>query len=611
MRKISLYLLPPLCVTLLSSAAWAGGFVVPSGVTVTYSGGLDTGETGIVQQGGAIEVSDDFTAGIFANADNTIENAGRITANGFLVNGIFAGNDNRITNSGLIEANGEYAGFGIFAGDGNIVNNTGVVSTGGSFSEGIYVANGNRVTNSGSLSGSFAYVSGDRNTFVNSGRVSGVYIGVTAISDNEIINSGTIIGGESSVYLEGSNNTLRLLTGSNIQGLLYLGSGNTVDVEPGLNTALSYEVSDGVPKIRTNGTPYAISQGTVAPVYGSGPTGTIAVIDPTGFSAQDEMLIDLTRVIADNVDARLAASRQQTSPGAVAMGASVVVPTADATPGTLGMIAWAAGLAQGRNQKADGVDVGFRTQQGGFMLGLDGEAKADIRLGGFIGGSMGRLETDTNSQSIDTDSYFGGLYASLQQNAYFLNVALAAGVSKQSSNRTVANNIVAGGIEHAKADYDAAFLSPSATIGTDIALPGAVLTPSLRARYAALSTENYEEHGSEADLSVGQRTAQAFDGRAQFAMMVPVRLEGGTFTTTVRLGGDATYLNGDRVDAVLLGQSLDFNVGNNNPKLQGCGGLDVSYSTDGGTRFFAGTEYGIGSEQNATIQANAGIEMRL
>jgi hypothetical protein len=338
-------------------------------------------------------------------------------------------------------------------------------------------------------------------------------------------------------------------------------------------------------------------------------TGILAVVDPTGFSAQDEMLNDLTRVIADNVDARLAEVRQGASPGSVAMNGSVIVPTADAPPGSGGTVAWAAGLAQGRDQQADGADVGFNTQQGGFMLGLDGEARTDIRLGGFIGAATAQFETETNSQSIDTDSYFGGLYASLRQDAHFLNLAVTAGLSSQSSDRTVANNLVDGGMEHAKADYDGVFISPSATLGTDIVLPGAVLTPSLRARYAALSLESYDEEGSEADLSVDQRTVQAFDARAQLAMMVPVSLDGGTFATTVRLGGDVTYADGNQVDAVLLGEAIDFDVGNDDPTLQGFAGLDLSYLNNGGTRFFAGAEYGMGSNQNSTIQADAGIAL--
>lgn len=414
-----------------------------------------------------------------------------------------------------------------------------------------------------------------------------------------ITNSGKIIGGQHSVSFLGAGNTLNIRAGSTLQGLLDLGAGNTINIARGMNTAYAYE--GGEVTIGASGLPHVNVEGEGG--------GTIVTVDPTGFSAQDEMLNDLTRVIADGVDNRLATARQPPSNGSVAMNGLVVTPTADATPTSVGLTAWAAGLTQSREQQSDGAEVSFDTRQAGLVIGLDGQARQDIRLGGFIGLSAARFNTDANSQSIDTDNYFGGLYAGIERQAFFLNLAVTAGVSSQSSDRTVANNMVAGGSEQAKADYDGIFISPSATLGKDIALQGAILTPSLRARYAVLSVENYEEHGTDADMSVQQRGVQALEFRGQLALMVPASLEGGTLATTVRLGGDATFASGDTVDAQILGQSTDFNVGNDDQSLEGFAGLDLSYLTDGGTRFFAGAEYGIGRNQATTAQADAGIEL--
>lgn len=441
--------------------------------------------------------------------------------------------------------------------------------------------------------------------------------GIHTMGSGMIINNnGEIIGGRHSVNFEGIGNTLNLFAGTKLQGIFKLGSGNTLNIGKGMNTAFSYL---GTPLIGTPGAAYVdrrgiMVSGSLSDEAANAPripetSGTLAVVDPTGFSAQDEMLNDLTRIIADIVDTRLAEARQGDFSGTVTMNGPAIVPTADAPPDSPGMVAWAAGLVQSRDQNADGVDVGFDITRGGFMLGLDGAARTDVRLGVFIGASVAKFDTNTSSQSIDTDSYFAGLYANLRKDAYFLNLAVTAGLSSQSSDRAVANNVVDGGIERARADYDGVFVSPSATVGADIALPSAVLTPSLRVRYAAQSLESYDEHDSEADLSVDQRTAQVFDARAQLAIMVPVVLDGGTFRTIVRVGGDATYADGDKVGAVLLGQSVDFNVGNDDQALQGFAGLDLWYLLDSGLSVFAGAEYGLGSDQNSTLQADAGITL--
>jgi hypothetical protein len=52
--------------------------------------------------------------------------------------------------------------------------------------------------------------------------------------------------------------------------------------------------------------------------------------------------------------------------------------------------------------------------------------------------------------------------------------------------------MVAGGIEHAEANYGGFLLSPSVRIGTDMAMGSGTLTPSLRLRYAGLFLEGYE-----------------------------------------------------------------------------------------------------------------------
>ncbi len=119
-----------------------------------------------------------------------------------------------------------------------------------------------------------------------------------------------------------------------------------------------------------------------------------------------------------------------------------------------------AGLGAHRDQDANGADVGFDSSLGGLLVGYDAEVSGGTRVGGFLGASTSISRSMPGSQEIDADSYFGGLYASFTGASHFLDLAVTGGLSDQSSDRTVANNLVIGGIEHVTADYDGLIVSP-------------------------------------------------------------------------------------------------------------------------------------------------------
>ena len=86
--------------------------------------------------------------------------------------------------------------------------------------------------------------------------------------------------------------TLTLRPGSIIEGRIRLGGGtDTLNVINGLNLASSFQ--GGPEIINTNGAPYAVSGRQVA------------VVDPTGFAMQDEVIIDLTDNVSNSVLAPL------------------------------------------------------------------------------------------------------------------------------------------------------------------------------------------------------------------------------------------------------------------------------------------------------------------
>ena len=165
----------------IPSTVLAAGITIPSGTTVTTTQNLtDPGDTGIVEDGGTINVvdGDGMTldasnqtgtnngkivvhrnaganiAGVGSSATNsTIVNNGEITASGEDAYGI-AGDETglSITNSGSISTSGT-DGYGIFTlGDGAAISNSGTIKSRGDDGYGIYsLGVGTKILHSGTL----------------------------------------------------------------------------------------------------------------------------------------------------------------------------------------------------------------------------------------------------------------------------------------------------------------------------------------------------------------------------------------------------------------------------------------------------------------------------
>lgn len=584
------------CVAL--GALWAGSggaqaddFIVRSGETANFQQMSDPGDVGIIESGGTIRTFNNFNSPVrMFNTDQALINYGLIATEGDSVIGILS-----------VEANAQ-------------IHNAGVITIAGFLGSSAIGALGPnaQIYNSGRISSaSLGILSvGPDALIYNSGDIATVHsYGIQASGTNATITNSGKIASEQwfAIIFEGSSATLNLLAGTAIHGgIQFVAADATLNVGPGLNTALTFT---GLPaSINTLGAPILVHDALVA------------VVDPTGFSAEDEMLTDLTRAIAGAVDGRLNAARF----GYVPMASSVTAyAEADTQPTTFGYASgssagpsggnsgfWAAGLGSWRNQDPDGPNVGFDTALGGLLVGYDAEVTGGTRVGGFLGASTSRFETDADSQEIDADSYYGGVYAGFTGQTYFLDLSLTGGVSQQSSDRTVANNLVEGGIEHADADYDGVFVSPSATIGTTYAMSGGTLIPTLRARYAGLFLDDYDESGSVANLSVDGRDVNVFDFRAQLAYALAAKpLDSGSFHAVFRFGADATFADNENVEAVLLGDALNFSVSGDDT-LRGFAGVDVAYRTDGGSSYFFGAEAGYDSDA-VTLDVKGGLQIPL
>ena len=396
-----------------------------------------------------------------------------------------------------------------------------------------------------------------------------------------------ISGSAGAVLFAGSGNTLSLLAGSKIVGVLAGMGGNTLSIGSRLNTALTYTNTSTV-TITTNGIPYV--------AYG----GVLAVVDPTLFAAEDDMVADLSRSVGNAIDARLGSAIGQSVD-------TIMASTSNAQATGAEWETWATGLASYRQQGEEGLNDGFDTTLGGFALGSDTVLSSGTRFGGFVGASSAHLNTSAGNEQIDSTSTYAGIYAGYTLPNAFVNLALTGGSAKADTIRDVLNNMVAGGIEQAKGNPDGTFITPQATIGTQIKNASGILTPSLRIAYTHLTMGSYAETGSTANMTVAARTVSTLDLRGQVAFAIkPIITATSQFDATVRLGADASFSNSDDISATLLAQPITFST-SQDTNIRGFAGIDLTQAMDNGAKLNLSVEAGYGTSNAVTLQGTAGL----
>ncbi|CTQ47588.1 autotransporter family protein [Roseibium aggregatum] len=581
-----------------------------------YQGGFTNTGT-IVGMTGSGAVTHNITQGGF------FTNSGSISGG---KNGVDIGNitdGGGLTNSGTII--GE-TGFGITVLDidNNFLNtNTGVISgstlgatignVNGSFlNEGKILAGTDALTignitgkfsNSGTISGANNAVNAAGSTihggFENSGLIEGKSgDGLVAASvSGKLVNSGTIIGGDHAIRLTGSDDTeLMLLKGSVIQGAIDLGGGsNTFSVAHGMSTVTTF--SGATPTIgTTSGAPYAVS--------GS----KIAVVDPTSLSVTDEFITDLTGGIFSSLENRLSGVRNGDY-GAV---------STHGEPDRSGLaepdhLFWADGFGTFRRQDSNGAATATNQWLGGFVLGADGLLHPDTRAGFFAGASWGRMEAESNAQDTGNQSFYVGTYASVLKAGLAFDLALTAGYSHFDQDRKVANNLAAGGIETATADYGGWFISPELVVTKPLNMSGAVpLELSAGARYAGLFLDAYTESGTSDPLTVNQRDVHT--GIARLQLSLPHEYfgpNGGVTHTRLKAGIEGrTNFGGDTIDGALLGQNIAFDPGGEANVLGAFAGVSAEYDTAHGLVMYGDAESQVETSGSVQVSGRIGLKFK-
>jgi hypothetical protein len=597
--------------TIIGSGDTQAGINVQSGVSANLSNSGTITETGTSTVG----ISTDSEFATISNS-GTITTDDDVTDTTDLTAGILVQGDNStVTNTGTINTTG-YDSYGILvvATGATAINRGTIYSTSdttigsGAFSIGVYapVSDGAELVNDGKIvsTGDAAYgidsYGSENSTIVNRGTIiaNGTEYGEGVLhvlgDDATLINSGTIIatasaGDPFAIDMYGANNTITLLAHTALQGGIYIDepSSATLNIGTGLNTALTFYNSADLPTtINTNGQPYVID--------GS----LLAVVDPTGLAAANSFGFDLSRTITDAVEAHLAA------PGGDGM-------TTGALPGSAGSVHhdyWAAGLGfYGDHAAADSLD-GYHYGAGGMMLGTDRSLSATTTAGLFGGVSAGRIVTAADSTTIDTAGGFAGGYWSHDDGKAFAHVSVTGGGLANTSDRTVANNLVAGGLETASADYGSFYISPALTLGLHHDIGAAIFSPSIGARYVGLYRGGYTESGSAADVTADAGSAQALDLRGEFRTDFAAAVsDAGVRRFNVRAGVDGIFTWGGAVDGELLGTDITLLANGQTSVARGYLGGGMTFTHADGTLISADVQASYDTADTFALSAQAGL----
>lgn len=584
----------------------ATDIVVSDGETVTDTVFLlDVGDSLTVESGGIIDTSATFDAS-GASADNnnqTVTNKGTIIAerHGIRSNGI----NNTIENSGSIRA---LLGHGINITTGtsidaqdNVVTNTGRIDAALHGIRTDTAVVGTTIYNEGTI---FAGIHGIRSygageMIKNSGTIVADDIGILVDGDNTFItNSGFVVGKSGisvSTTANASDAVFYLNAGSVLDGLVELrGSDPTLNIGSGLNLFLDY---DGVVPVVNSKVPI---------VHDTANT-LIYTIDPSGFALSQSFM----QTTADAVhNAVLGATSLGNGTGGGFAGDQTFAYAGQA-PGfeDSGPRGWVSGFGGYQSQNGSGFVTGGDQAYGGLVAG-GGFASSDRMFGVFAGGSYSQLESDHDTQKIDAASVYGGIYGGAALGANWINANFAVGYTSFDSDRTVANNMVSGGLETASARYDGYFISPSLTVGRSI---GDRTELSFGGHYAGLFLDGYRETGSAANLTVSGRDVHVAAVRGQVKYLAHQKsTANGQFSVETWAGLDGLFnLNGEDVEATVAGVALNFPASFSDSAAVGFAGVGVNHKpTSGNWSFNASLEGRYGSDSFAEIRATGGASMK-
>lgn len=496
----------------------------------------------------------------------TVINSGTIRA--LVDDGIDGAADVYIENSGTITGGMNDA---IELDNGTVINSGTIISTSSSPGEvdaGIdFDLGGGEVINTGYIEGELGIGTDDANT-----------------SSHLVTNSGHIVGtGGTAIKLGGGADTLNILRGSIIEGLVDFGDDadtDTLTLGRGESWVVSF-ATDGAPEVIN-------SYGVPTALINSGQTVATFDVESTAFGTERNALAQFTGAVNDGLHYRLTAGNPTTYFWAQAFGARSTVA--------------ASGFAQETRDSLRGAMSGFSTPFGSLGRG-----------GLFAGYAEDDIDTAGGQHGIDSDHTFGGAYARVFLGALYVDTILTAGRTESSSKRIVANNTGPGGLDTIRGNYDGWFVNPEATLGAELQLAdGTKLVPSVSVGYSGLYLDAFTETGSAAAVAYSGRNVELIDARAQIEMRF--HGEGATqgWKGALRAGVKGWTSVGDDAVAGVLANTTAFTVSavGDDDNVAAFTGADVTFSPIENMQIYAGGEVSVDGDSDIGLSGRAGASLK-